>query len=103
VVVGVFGDVCREGFTLAACPCEEDDTKGISSLGKSGSPGGLLRRCWAGEAKMLGRRSCSKLPEFAGNKRGSDRKKIKRKNKGQGIFKTIFRNLILFSKTISKL
>jgi hypothetical protein len=31
LVVGVLGDVCREGFTLAASSCEEDDTKRSAS------------------------------------------------------------------------
>jgi hypothetical protein len=27
-MVGMLADVCREGFTLAACSCEEDNIKG---------------------------------------------------------------------------
>jgi hypothetical protein len=44
-VVGVLGDVCREGITLGACSCQEDDRKRerVSSLGISGPPGGCVR------------------------------------------------------------
>jgi hypothetical protein len=50
----------------------------------------------------MGHRSCSELQEFAGNKREIERKE-KRKNKGKRIFKTTFRNLILFSKQVLKI
>jgi hypothetical protein len=68
VVVGVLADVCREGFTLAACSCEKDDIKGNSSplSGKVASGWALVRKKKGQEEELV---LSPKIQNLKGTKR----------------------------------